>query len=514
MSAPRACDHGRVDSRQRRFLAVLTALALVALALQVVTGEVTLVFHLTPVFLMAALLLSGRYVAEDTIVRRWTAQRPHAARPLRARWTARLSAADRAVASRRVVAPVPDHDFPGALLMRLLTLAGVASLAVSQVLVASVAAAAPPPCENTPQITDASGDGHHSPTDVTAAWFSEAAGPLQVVIQVRAGTWVPEHDDADTNGAGYAFVFDAGGATRYVRALAAANGTVTYDYGTYAGPGAFSSAGATTGSVAYGTGGTVTLDVPSALGVVSGAVLANPYVVTYDGIVSGSPTWVDHAPGGVAPGDIARGADYTVGSCTPGSTGGGPGGGPTGPAGPGGPGGTAQTTAVLLKGPSRLTGAGDATLTGKVTPARAGLPVTVTRTAGKRSAVSQTSTLADGTFKLVVPVAEVTTVRAEAGGLRSQSLVIGVRSKVRIRFRRSRTGAVAITGTYSPSLPGRAQLIATDAVRPRASRSVSGGTFTLRFAKGKLRRGRYQVVFIPSKARAERSTSNTISVKP
>ena len=73
---------------------------------------------------------------------------------------------------------------------------------------ATTAAAAPPaPCNNAPQITDANGDGHHPATDVLAAWFSEAAGHLQAVIQVRAGTWVAEHDDAEVNGSGYALVF-------------------------------------------------------------------------------------------------------------------------------------------------------------------------------------------------------------------------------------------------------------------------------------------------------------------
>jgi hypothetical protein len=78
-----------VDRSQRRFLAALTALAaLVALA-QGVSGVSELALYLTPLFLIATLLLSGRYIAEDRIVRRWRAAHP-APRPRRerGRWPA------------------------------------------------------------------------------------------------------------------------------------------------------------------------------------------------------------------------------------------------------------------------------------------------------------------------------------------------------------------------------------------------------------------------------------------
>jgi hypothetical protein len=78
-----------VDRSQRRFLAWLTAMAaLVALA-QGVSGIRELALYLTPLFLIAALLLSGRYLAEDRIVRRWRGTRP-APRPRRepGRWPA------------------------------------------------------------------------------------------------------------------------------------------------------------------------------------------------------------------------------------------------------------------------------------------------------------------------------------------------------------------------------------------------------------------------------------------
>jgi hypothetical protein len=65
-----------VDRLQRRFLIALTALAaLVALA-QGMSGVTQLALYLTPLFLITALLLSGRYIAEDRIVRRRHGARP------------------------------------------------------------------------------------------------------------------------------------------------------------------------------------------------------------------------------------------------------------------------------------------------------------------------------------------------------------------------------------------------------------------------------------------------------
>jgi hypothetical protein len=62
-----------VDRAQRRFLACLTALAALAAVVQGMSGVTELALYLTPLFLVAALLLCGRYVAEDRIVRRWRA---------------------------------------------------------------------------------------------------------------------------------------------------------------------------------------------------------------------------------------------------------------------------------------------------------------------------------------------------------------------------------------------------------------------------------------------------------
>ena len=83
-----------MDRTQRRFLGWLTVMALLVALAQGVSGISTLTLYLTPLFLLAALLLSGRYIAEDRIVRRWrdTLPQPRIRRE-RGRW--------------KVVAPVP-----------------------------------------------------------------------------------------------------------------------------------------------------------------------------------------------------------------------------------------------------------------------------------------------------------------------------------------------------------------------------------------------------------------------
>ena len=174
-------------------------------------------------------------------------------------------------------------------------------------------AAAPAPCGGVAQIADAAGDGHHGATDVVAAWWSEAAGRLQAVIQIRVGAWAPEHDDAEVNGSGYALVFTSGGQTRYVRVGAppAGQGAVSYDYGTYTAPGGFASAGQHDRRAGLRRqrhrhdrrAGGVRARRPA-------RCWPNPFVLTYDGVTGGVPDWVDHAPGGVLPGDASFGADY------------------------------------------------------------------------------------------------------------------------------------------------------------------------------------------------------------
>jgi hypothetical protein len=75
-----------VDRSQRRFLACLTVLAVLCALVQALTGVPELVLYLTPVFLIAALLLCGHYVAEEQIVRRWRDAARPPSRRIRTRW--------------------------------------------------------------------------------------------------------------------------------------------------------------------------------------------------------------------------------------------------------------------------------------------------------------------------------------------------------------------------------------------------------------------------------------------
>lgn len=354
---------------------------------------------------------------------------------------------------------------------------------------AHAVAAPPAPCGGVPQIADAVGDGHHPPTDVVSAWFSEESGGLQAVVQVRSATWVPEHPDAEVVGSAVAVVYRAGGVTRYVRALASLTGVVTYDHGTYAGVGGFTSAGATTGRVEYGTNGTVTIDVPADAGAVAGATLSGPVVITYDGINAGVYTWVDHAPGGELPTDPAVGADYVVGACAPGG------------------GGGQAVTAVRISSPARVTGARTVTVSGRVVPAIGGVGVDVTRTTARGSAVSRVTTAADGRWTLRIPVSETTRLRATAGAIGSQTTTVTVRSTVTFAVRRTPSGATVVSGRVSPALPGRVLLLPATSVVPTATVAASRGRYAVVLRT--VARGRYQAVFIPSGGRAERSTSPT-----
>jgi hypothetical protein len=352
-------------------------------------------------------------------------------------------------------------------------LAAVGALALIAAL-PTAARSAPPPCDTSPQITDATGDGHHPGTDVLAAWWSESSGHLQAVIQVRAGLFVAEHDDAEINGSGFVFVFTQGGVRRYVRASAPAqdhaSDPVAFDYGTYTSPGGFAVAGATTGVVERSTGaGTVTIDVP---GVGAGALLTNAFVVTYDGINGGVPTWVDHAPGGEDPGEASFGADYVAGAC-------------------------GATASVELSAPSKVTGRKTVTVSGRVLPARGGVAVSLT---GAKPLTLTTA--ADGTFSTRLAIGETTRLRASAAGIFSRELTLTMYSKVRIKVTGRR-----VTGTTDPPLPGRVLWLRSNAVTPSARTTARNGKFRLVLRHP--RRGRYQAVFVPSGKRAERATSNT-----
>ncbi len=248
------------------------------------------------------------------------------------------------------------------------------------------------------------------------------------------------------------------------------------------------SAGSTGGAVTTGAGGTVTLDVPA---VAAGTVLARPFVLTYDGEEAGAPHWVDRAPGGTSVDGTEAGADYVVGSCSA-----------TAPP----PAGPVTTTAVELTAPKKLTGSARATIAGKLTPARAGVPVAITASA-RRSTTHRVTTGADGSFSLSLPVSETTRVRAVAEGRGSQTLTVRMYSKVRVKLRTLKSGTVVVSGSTSPKLGGRILWLRSTAVRPSARATARAGRFEIRVKHP--RPGRYQAVFIPSGGRAERSTSNT-----
>ena len=72
--------------RQRRFLLWLTALATACVVVQAITGDDHLALYLTPLFVIAALLLSGHYVAEDRIVERWRGTPAPRARRIAPAW--------------------------------------------------------------------------------------------------------------------------------------------------------------------------------------------------------------------------------------------------------------------------------------------------------------------------------------------------------------------------------------------------------------------------------------------
>ena len=60
-----------------------------------------------------------------------------------------------------------------------------AACALALAIPAAAQAAAPAPCPGAAQIIDASGDGHHNNTDVLSAWFSESAGSVKAVVEIK-----------------------------------------------------------------------------------------------------------------------------------------------------------------------------------------------------------------------------------------------------------------------------------------------------------------------------------------
>jgi hypothetical protein len=77
-----------VSGSRRRFFACFAALAALLFVLQGAAGLTDLVLYAAPALLLAALLLSGRFVGEDRIVERWRRGMPTTrARQVRARWS-------------------------------------------------------------------------------------------------------------------------------------------------------------------------------------------------------------------------------------------------------------------------------------------------------------------------------------------------------------------------------------------------------------------------------------------
>jgi len=354
-------------------------------------------------------------------------------------------------------------------------------------------ASLPQPCDGIRQISDPKGDGHHNNTDVTAAWFSEERGDLELVVQVHQAVWEPDHEDSDH--AGFVFVFTANGQQYYVRTQAWRSEPISWDYGTWSLAGGFVRQGFTIGSVTVGGGGAVVMTVPPTLGISEGDVLTRSHVLTYDGIDFGIPHWVDRAPGGTAPGGTVFGADFVVGAC---------GQDPEDPV----------TTAVSLKGPAMRVGSGAIRVNGSVLPARPGVEVeiTVRKGSGKHTSYMVQSE-ADGSFSRRVAITEKSVVKAVAteNGLSSQGITVKVRAKVRIKVRKLPNGNVLVTGATSPALPGRVLWLRMGEVLPSARTNAASGRF--RFRLRNPRSGRYEAVYIPFKARAERATSNKGTIR-
>jgi hypothetical protein len=368
-------------------------------------------------------------------------------------------------------------------------------------------AAAPAPCGGTAQITDATGDGHHAGTDVLSAWFAEGPNGLQAVIRPSNGTWGSEHDDAET--ATWSMLFTVAGQTRFVRLSARTAAPGVYDTGTWTAAGGFVPTGTTTGVTEPGSGGSVRIDVPATVSGGAGTVLAQPFVLTSDGFDGpGAPHWVDRAPGGISPAESAFGADFVVGTCAGGDIGAGPGGGTGGPGATGG-----GLSSVFLSVTPRRRGSGTETVSGRIAPARGGVPVviTATRAVGGRATRHTATTAGDGRFSISVPIAETTRLRAVAEGLGSQTRTVTVVAKVRIKVRRLRSGAAVITGTVSPAVPGRVLWLRTTAITPSARATVQDGRFTFRLKRPA--KGRYQALFSPTGDRVERATSNTGTIR-
>ena len=155
--------------------------------------------------------------------------------------------------------------------------------------------------------------GHRRARGVVVGGLRPSAGRRS---RSRSGLFVAEHDDAEINGSGFALCSTTAGSgtcaparrRRIARAIRSSTTTAPTRP-----PAASRSAGATTGAVEHGHRRHGHDRRPGRGR--AGTRAAGAYVLTYDGINNGVPTWVDHAPGGTAPTDPSVGADYIVGSC-------------------------------------------------------------------------------------------------------------------------------------------------------------------------------------------------------
>ena len=112
------------------------------------------------------------------------------------------------------------------------------------------------PVRRAPQITDATGDGHHTNTDVTGRLADrESAGRLQAVIQVNVGLWAPAHEDSDRRPASRCSTSWPGRRATSACDDVRGGAPPTYDHGTWTRAGGFATAGATAGAVTTGAGG-------------------------------------------------------------------------------------------------------------------------------------------------------------------------------------------------------------------------------------------------------------------
>ena len=292
---------------------------------------------------------------------------------------------------------------------RALAAGACTALAAFAALPVTTAVAAPPaPCNNAPQITDASGDGHH-------AADRRAVGVVVGGQRPPAGRHPGLRGDARGRarrgrdpGAGLRVHLRVGRrAAIRPRDRLPLGGRTTLRPRHLHGRRRVHQRRVHDRRVESETGanGTVTIDVPGRSRPAR-ALIGAPFVITWDGINGSDATWVDHAPGGALPTDSAAAPTTSSAPATP------------APPPPGTRGHRRPPSSSAR--PRHVTGRKTVTVTGKVLPARAGVPVTLTRTANKKTADDAASTsAADGTFTRASSIGETSDLRAVAESIGS-----------------------------------------------------------------------------------------------